>query len=564
MADETKQQQSLQQLKDIVQPYFEVFRLYMNDLCEGFEPWQIIIVTFGLTVVLVWLKEFLFQDESLLERAKKFFFRNVRRLPMVKARIAAEIEKTRNDVEDNFNKGGTITYMKHLPKQGLSQEKLFRLIEDYRQLADVNWEKGHCSGTVYSGDPVLTDIATKVYGIFAWSNPLHSDVFPDVRKMEAEVVRMCCNMFHGGPDSCGNMTSGGTESILMACKTFRDRAYEKGIKFPEMLVPVTAHAAFDKAAHAFRIKIKHIPVDSFTMQVDVDAMKKAISRNTCMLVGSAPGFPHGIMDPIEEISKLGVKYDIPVHVDSCLGGFLVPFMDKAGFPLAPFDFRLPGVTSISADTHKYGYAPKGSSVVLYSNKNIRLYQYFVAPDWPGGIYATATLAGSRAGAIVAACWATMVYIGEQGYINSTRQIIQTRQYIEDGLRQIEGLFVYGKPSVSVIGFGSLDFNIYRLSDMLTSKGWNLNALQFPSSVHLCVTLLHTKPGVADHFLQEVRQCTAAILKDPNAKCGGMGAIYGMAQSIPDRSLVSEMVHCFLDGTTSTGPSTSNMTNGSTH
>ncbi len=265
------------------------------------------------------------------------------------------------------------------------------------------------------GNPELTSLMTEVYGLAAWTNPLHPDAFPGVRKMEAEIVRMACNIFRGGPDSCGTVTTGGTESIMLACKAYRDWARQvKGIANPVIVVPTTAHAAFDKSADMLDIGIVHVPVDPITQRVDVKAMARAITRNTCMLVGSAPQFAHGSVDDIRAIAAIGKRHNIPVHVDACLGGFLIGFMDEAGFPLEPFDFSVDGVTSISADTHKYGYAPKGSSVILYSASEYRHYQWFAVVDWPGGIYATSTIGGSRAGGIIAACWASLMHYGRDG------------------------------------------------------------------------------------------------------------------------------------------------------
>ncbi|XP_033108376.1 sphingosine-1-phosphate lyase 1-like [Anneissia japonica] len=379
--------------------------------------------------------------------------------------------------------------------------------------------------------------------------------------MEAEVIAMCLSMFNGGPGSCGTVTSGGTESILMACLAYRSIWFDKGILYPEILAPISVHAAFNKAAYYFKMKLVHVPIDPETSQVNVKAMKKLINKKTCMLVGSAPAFPHGIIDPIADIAALGRRYGIPVHVDCCLGGFLVPFMNKAGFNIPSCDFSVDGVTSISADTHKYGFAPKGSSVILYSDKKWRARQYYVNPDWQGGIYASPGLAGSRAGAIVAACWATMIYFGESGYIASTKKIVSTTRYIAEQLGKINGIFVYGKPKVSVVAIGSHDFNIYRLSSALNKKGWNLNVLQFPASFHLCVTMRQTSKGVADEFVQDVRNLTAEIMKDPKKKADGAAAIYGMAQSIPDRSMVSEIAEAFLDSCFSTASTTA--TNGTT-
>uniref|UniRef100_A0A672L9C8 sphinganine-1-phosphate aldolase n=1 Tax=Sinocyclocheilus grahami TaxID=75366 RepID=A0A672L9C8_SINGR len=510
---------ALEVYKEMVLLYVEEARRFVNSQCAGLEPWQIIATTLLSTLGAVWLKGFLFQPESKCY-SLSFFFVCFLTLCM--------------------------SYTKLLPAQGLTHKQLFDKIREYETLSEVDWAKGKVSGAVYWGDEKLTDLLVKVYGEFAWSNPLHPDLFPGVRKMEAEVVRMTCALFNGGPDSCGTVTSGGTESILMACKAYRDMAHERGIKHPEIIAPVSVHAAFDKAAHYFGMKLIHIPLDKKTMKVDVKAMRRAISRNTAMLVCSAPHFPHGIMDPVIEVAKLAVKYNIPFHVDACLGGFLIVFMEKAGFKLDPFDFRVKGVTSISADTHKYGYAPKGSSVVLYSDKKFRHYQYFVAPNWQGGIYASPSMAGSRPGGIIAACWATMMHMGEKGYVEATKKVVETARKIKAGIRQIDGVFVFGDPEVSVVALGSDVFDIFRLSNALTSKGWNLNTLQFPSSIHICVTMLHTQPGVAEQFISDVKREVAIIMKNPKEKTTGMGAIYGMAQSIPDRSMVAEVSQGFLD------------------
>ncbi|KAJ8248172.1 hypothetical protein GJAV_G00239130 [Gymnothorax javanicus] len=532
---------------EMLKMYLERTRQLVNSSCQDLEAWQIIAGTLVSTLLAVWIKEQLFQRESLTSRIKKQCFRLLRKIPFVGASIQAQLNKALDDMSVSLCtlKDG-MSYIKSLPAQGLTQTQVLDAIKQYDALGEVQWEKGKVSGAVYSGDPKLTNLLVKVYGDFAWSNPLHPDIFPGVRKMEAEVVRMTCTLFHGGPRSCGTVTSGGTESILMACKAYRDMAYERGVKHPEILAPVSVHAAFDKAAHYFGMKLVHIPLFKETMKVDVKAMRRAISKNTAMLVCSAPQFPHGVIDPIQEVAKLAVKYNIPLHVDACLGGFLIVFMEKAGFPLAPFDFRVKGVTSISADTHKYGFAPKGSSVILYADQKYRHYQYFVAPDWQGGIYASPSVAGSRPGGIIAACWATMMHMGEHGYVESTRRIIETARSIEAECRKVDGLFVFGQPEVCVVALGSDIFDIFRLSNALTARGWNLNTLQFPSSIHICVTLLHTQPGVAEQFVKDVTEQVAIIMKNPQEKTTGMGAIYGMAQSIPDRSMVTEISCGFLD------------------
>ncbi|XP_075932909.1 sphingosine-1-phosphate lyase 1 [Anarhichas minor] len=560
---------ALEVYKEMVLLYLEEGRRQVNSRCVDLEPWQMIGVTVFTTLGAVWIKGFLFQRESLLSRIKKLCFRLVRKIPFVGTTIQSQLNKALDDMSASLCtlKEG-MSYTKQLPSKGLSQSQVLDKIREYQTLNEVQWETGCVSGAVYWGDESLTNLLVKVYGDFAWSNPLHPDIFPGVRKMEAEVVRMSCTLFHGGPNSCGTVTSGGTESILMACKAYRDMAYERGVKYPEILAPVSVHAAFDKAAHYFGMKLVHIPLDKHTMEVDVKAMSRAINKNTAMLVCSTPQFPHGIIDPVEEVAKLAVRYNLPLHVDACLGGFLIVFMAKAGYPLAPYDFRVKGVTSISADTHKYGYAPKGSSVILYSDKKYRHYQYFVAPDWQGGIYASPSVAGSRPGGIIAACWATMMHMGEDGYIDATKKIISTARKIQKEVGKINGVFVFGEPKVSVVAIGSDVFDIFRLSNALTTKGWNLNTLQYPSSIHICCTVLHTQSGVADKFVCDVKEQVAIIMKNPKEKTTGMGAIYGMAQSIPDRSMVTEISRGFLDCLYSTDvskPDTSHMNgNGKAH
>ncbi|KTG44828.1 hypothetical protein cypCar_00013322 [Cyprinus carpio] len=481
---------ALEVYKEMVLLYIEEARSFVNSQCAGLEPWQIIATTLLSTLGAVWLKGFLFQPESLTSRVKKQFFKIIRKIPFIGATIQNQLNKALDDMSVSLCtlKEG-MSYTKLLPVQGLTHKQLLDKIREYETLSEVDWAKGKVSGAVYWGDEKLTDLLVKVYGEFAWSNPLHPDLFPGVRKMEAEVVRMACALFNGGPDSCGTVTSGGTESILMACKAYRDMAHERGIKHPEIIAPVSVHAAFDKAAHYFGMKLIHIPLDKKTMKVDVKAMRRAISRNTAMLVCSAPQFPHGIIDPIVEVAKLAVKYNIPFHVDACLGGFLIVFMEKAGFKLDPFDFRVKGVTSISADTHKVTFTCREGHCTQK--------QHFK------------TLSSHR-------------------------------------IRQIDGVFVFGDPEVSVVALGSDVFDIFRLSNALTSKSWNLNTLQFPSSIHICVTMLHTQPGVAEQFISDVKREVAIIMKNPKEKTTGMGAIYGMAQSIPDRSMVTEVSQGFLD------------------
>lgn len=533
---------------DLIILPLNTLKTIVNNQFASKEPWQIVSITTSTILLSVWFYDFLFKDESIAQRSKKTFFRLCKKIPYIKKQIDLKMSEVEDELnKDTIEKTKRYSYIIDLPQERLSKEEIMKIISQNLNLGEIRWKDGKASGTVYYANPNLLQLVTDVYGETSYTNPLHPDVFPGLCKMEAEVIRMTATLFNGDADACGSMTSGGTESILMACKAYRDYALEvNGIRRPEMVIPITAHSAFDKAAQYLKIRVRYVPINPISTQVDINAMKKAITSNTIMLVGSAPNFPYGTMDDILAISNLGVENNIPVHVDSCLGGFLTAFMAEAGYPVPICDFRLPGVTSISVDTHKYGFTPKGSSVVLYREKKYRHHQYTVTTDWPGGVYGSPTVGGSRAGGSIAVCWATMLYFGKEGYIEATREIVHTTKYIEKGLRDIKSIFVFGQPATSVIAIGSHVFEVYHLSSMLIKKGWSLNILQFPSGIHICVTHIHTQQGVADRFLNDVKTSVADILKDPQAPIEGKMAIYGAAQSIPDRSLVVDFTKYFLD------------------
>ncbi|NXY37186.1 SGPL1 lyase, partial [Pomatorhinus ruficollis] len=540
--------------KEILQMYWEKVPPPVNARCDGLEPCPPPGLTFSSTLASVWLHGFLCQPESLTSRTKKQFFKLLRKMPF----IPPPIDEALNDVTSSPPPlKDEKDYIKAPPPQGMSQLEVLQKPPPYSSKGPPPWQDGKVSGTVYPPPEKLTHLLVKVYEPPPWSNPLHPDIFPPPPKMEAEVVRIASPPLHGGPNSCGAMTSGGTESPPPACKAYRDLAYERGIKQPEMLVPVSAHAPPPKAAHYFGMKLTPPPLTK-AMEVDVQpppqslsAMRRPPPRNTAMLVCSAPPPPHGIMDPIEE---LAVKYKIPFHVDACLGGFLIAFMDKAGFPLKrPFDFLVEGVTSISADTHKYGYAPKGSSVVLYSDKDYRKPPPFIAPDWQGGIYPPPSMAGSRPGGITPPRWATLLHIGESPPPEATKRIIKTARPPPSEYVKIDSIFIFGTPPLSVLSIGSDTFPPPRLSNFLAAKGCPPPVLQFPPSIHPPPPQLHTKPGVAEPPPQDVRDSIQDIMKDLNAKTTGMGAIYPPPQSIPDRSLVAAPPQAYLDGLYSTDP-----------
>jgi len=309
-----------------------------------------------------------------------------------------------------------------------------------------------------------------------------------------------------------------------------------------MAIPVTAHPAFDKAADYFGIRVTHVSVDKNTGQVDIDEMKRSITGNTIMIVGSCPGFPWGVIDDIVGLGKMAELYNVGLHVDCCLGSFLVAFMESAGYKIPLFDFRVRGVTSISCDTHKYGFAPKGSSVVMYRSQDLRRFQYFTQPNWPGGIYASPSVAGSRPGQVIAGCWATMMNEGKSGYIAATKHIISQTRKIKEEIKKYPELTVIGDPLVSVVAFKSDKIDVFRVSSILSELNWNLSLLQYPKAVHISCTFLTD----ADQFTQDLAEAMIKIRKTPSEENEGSSAFYGQSASIPDRSLVGRIAAAYCD------------------
>ncbi len=476
-------------------------------------------------------------------------FKVAKKIPFVRRRIERELDGFMADMEraakpyrDLFTRHRT------LPEAGIARQDVLDQITAMRGREDDRWRDGFVSGAVYHGDKAHIDFLNSVYALTSQSNPLHSDLWPSATKFEAEIVSMTAQMLGagkaGGDEIVGCVSSGGTESIMLAMKTYRDHAREhRGITAPEMVVPTTVHAAFDKAARYFNIKQIKVPVgDDF--RADVEATRRALTRNTVVVVGSAPSYPHGVVDPIEALSELARARGIGFHTDACLGGFVLPWAEQLGHQVPPFDFRLPGVTSMSADTHKYGYAAKGTSVVLYRGRELRRHQYYTVGDWPGGLYFSPTFAGSRPGALSAACWAAMLSIGADGYRDATRRILDTGAEIREGIAKIPELDVLGNP-LWVIAFASETLDIYKVMDFMGKRHWNLNGLHSPPCVHIAVTLRHTQQGVAERFLSDLRDAVAHVRAHPE-EAGTMAPMYGMAATVPVTDVVGDVLARYID------------------
>jgi glutamate/tyrosine decarboxylase-like PLP-dependent enzyme len=482
----------------------------------------------------------------------RYFEKKMKTIPAVQKMVEKENDKLQATLEHSLKpyRGKFDSYSK-LPVTGMDREKILADIQKMHDLEIGTWEDGYVSGGIYNGDKDHIEFLNKVYALQSQSNPLHSDLFPSATKFEAEIVSMVANIMGQGrtPDSAqivGCVSSGGTESILLAMKTYRDRAREeKGITAPEMILCDTAHTAFDKASHYFGIKQIRIPVNA-DYSVDVDAVRRAVNRNTIVIVGSAPTFPHGIIDDIKALSEIALEHNIGFHTDSCLGGFIIPFAEKLGYNVPVIDFRLPGVTSMSVDTHKYGYAAKGTSVVLYRSAALRHYQYYTTTEWPGGLYFSPTIAGSRPGALSAACWAALLSVGEDGYLKATKAILETADVFRKGIQSIPEIEIMGNPLwIFAIKSKSETLNIYEVLDQMSKRRWSLNGLHKPSCFHIALTLRHTQPGVAERFIKDLKESVEYVKANPGNQ-EGLAPVYGLAASLPFRGMVSDILKKYLD------------------
>ncbi|TKY64933.1 Sphingosine-1-phosphate lyase [Spatholobus suberectus] len=439
-----------------------------------------------------------------------FLINSVKLVPGVKRYIDAEKRKVVDKLQSD-SKSKREGWKTELPSTGLGTSVLEKMKEE--KINDAVWQ-GKCSGTVYIGGSESDghfSLINEACSMFAHTNPLHLDVFQSVGHFEAEVVAMTAALLgskekSSGGQICGNMTSGGTESILLAVKSSRDyMKSKKGITRPEMIIPDSGHSAYDKAAQYFNIKLWRVPVNK-NFQADVKAIRRHINKNTILIVGSAPGFPHGIIDPIEELGHLASSFGICFHVDLCLGGFVLPFARELGYHIPPFDFSVKGVSSISVDVHKYGLAPKGTSVVLYRNHQIRK---------------------------------LITNVFSFCLLDSTASICCC-------IEEIAELFIVGRPDMTIVAFGSDVLDIFEVNDVMSSKGWHLNALQRPNSIHICVTLQHGP--IVEDFVKDLKESVKTVKENPGPVSGGLAPIYGAAGKMPDRGMVQELLVDYMDGT----------------
>ncbi len=424
-------------------------------------------------------------------------------------------------------------WINELPAAGRDRGRLLDQLKTIARHEDKRWEGGQCSGTMYSGDHELYGFIGDVFREFNHVNVLHRDICPSQTRFEGDILAMTLAMLHGdevkrrdpAQRAGGVVTTGGSESILSSILAHRDlyRA-TRGIDRPELILPITAHPAHEKAADLFGIKVIHAPIDRESTQVDVDFVKDKINANTIMLVASAGNYPYGTVDPVEALSDLALHHGIGLHVDGCLGGFILPWGEKLGYDIPNFDFRLPGVSSISADTHKFGYGPKGTSVIAFRDIEIRRHLYFIRTGWPGGRYASPGISGSRSGGLHAATWAVMVSLGQEGYLARARKIFSTADAMKASIGKHNQLRIMGRPTFC-ISFSSDAFNVYHINDFMRERGWRFNGQQYPNALHMCVTGPQTQDGLAELFDRDLAEAVS-YANNPPREAPRTGAVYG--------------------------------------
>ncbi len=404
-----------------------------------------------------------------------------------------------------------------------------------KKVNDVDWKKGKAFCLVYHPGEERANKIKEIFNLYFSDNALNPTATPSLAELEAETVSMCADLFNGDENVRGNITTGGTESILMAVKTARDWAqkHKPHITKPNVVLPMSAHPAFMKAFHYFNVDFIPVPLGS-DFRANPNAMREAINKDTIMVVASAPSYPHGLMDPIKEIASIAKEKNIFCHVDACIGGFILPFLQKLGHDdIEPFDFSVDGVTSISADIHKYGYSSKGSSVILYKNSEIRKFQFSLYTKWNGGVYGSPTMTGTRPGGSIAGAWAALKGIGLDGYLEMAQATMDVTQKIKKAINDNEDIELVGHPESTILAFKSDKLNVFTLADELNKRGWHFERQQLPPSLHFTINYIHRL--VADEFINDLNECIEISKKFKLSSLANslqVGAVKGLSKILP--------------------------------
>ncbi len=413
-----------------------------------------------------------------------------------------------------------------IPEKPIPKETLMKRIEEHGR-DDLPWHDGRTWGYVYDAGPAAREIGEAAYIRFLAVNALDFTVYPSAMRFENELVAMAAAHAGGGQDTVGSFTSGGTESILLAVKAARDwaRFTRPEIKTPEMILPITGHAAFHKAARYFDVKLVPADVDPRTFRADPEAVRRAVTGNTIMIVGSAPSYPHGVVDPIAELGKIALQHGLWLHCDACVGGVLIPYFRRLGASIPPCDLSVPGVSSLSMDLHKYGYTPKGASVILYRNRDLRRFQLFACASWPGYTMVNSTVQSSKTVGPMAAAWAVVNHLGDEGYLEIARRSREATGKLVAGIEAIEGLRLMARPDLCMLSFTSDAVSVFHIIDEMRRRNWYIQP-QFafgPSRENIHLSVGASNSRWVDDFLADLRVCTAKAARMPWGQYAAMAA-----------------------------------------
>ncbi|KAA0910013.1 aspartate aminotransferase family protein [Aquicoccus porphyridii] len=410
------------------------------------------------------------------------------------------------------------------PETGQSRTEVLDILKSLRK-NDIDWKRGRTPLYVFDAGDDVYEMGRAAFFEFFKENALGKNrAFPSVLKMENDIVDMSLDLLHGGPDACGFMTTGGTESIIQAVQSCRNRTrHDRGEPaFRGNIVTATsAHPAFDKAARLMDIEVRRAPVGA-DYRADPEAIEALMDDDTMMLVGSAPCFPYGVIDPIADLGALAQRRSVWLHVDACVGGYVAPFARMIGRSIPAFDFEVPGVCSISADLHKYGFCPKPASTVYYRDTTCAEFHAFDFDNWPSGRFYTTTICGTRPAGAIAAAWAVFHHLGLDGYKRIATELMEFVDDYRAGIKAIPGLKVLADPHLSVVAFTSDEVDLFRVAELMSRNGWLPGLLKEPKAIHRLMSLVHHP--VLDEYLSDLRDAVETV-RATGAKAEGIEAIY---------------------------------------
>jgi len=398
-----------------------------------------------------------------------------------------------------------------LPAAGLPAAQVLDQLEALKT-ADVRWHDGRAFTLAYHADDEVLALQRRAYAAFSTENALNTDAFPSLRTIQHDVLGIVADWLEGGTEAAGFMTTGGTESILMAVLAARERGRsERGVTAPNMVLPTSAHAAFEKGAHYFGVESRRVPVRD-DWRADADAMAAAVDGDTVLVVASAPQYPQGVVDPVADVAAIALDRGISCHVDACMGGVTLTYLKRLGHDLPAWNFSVPGVTSISVDLHKFGYTAKGASVVMHRTKGLRRHQVFLTENWLGGFYGSSGVLGTKSGGAMAAAWAVLHHLGDEGYLRLAELARRATEALAAGIDATPELVLWARPDAMLLSFGAADpdtLDVFAVADALWRRGWYVDRQGPPPSLHCTVNAVHD--GRIDEFVADLRASVAEVL-----------------------------------------------------